>query len=133
VWVFRTDDCLSCQAVDYPVRRVQSKFGAGVPFVAVHVGQTSEREIPRAFFSARRIRVDRLVEISPDQWAAEFPGTVLPSLFVIKNADIYWSSTFFGRAGAKKIVLDTLVEAVASGRMAPDTFNLRRARTLPPR
>jgi hypothetical protein len=111
VWVFRTEDCLTCQSADYALRRVQARFGERVPFLAVHVGTLGDSTIPKAFFRARRLRVDRLVTVSPRDFARQHGEAVVPSFLLLSAGTIVWSSARAGNPGvAGSIQLDTLVQ-----------------------
>src|ERR1044071_7202310 len=57
VWLFRPEDCLNCQNIDYSVRRVQQVFGSNVPLVTVHVGHPEDSRIVAGFFRRRRVRI----------------------------------------------------------------------------
>jgi hypothetical protein len=65
IWIFRTEDCLTCQALDYSLRRLQRAHAGEVALVAVHVGHAEHAEIPRAFFANRRLRLDGAAEMTP--------------------------------------------------------------------
>ena len=111
VWVFRTDDCLSCQSFDYAVRRLQATYGDSVPFVAVHVGDAAREQVPRSFFRARRIQVARSVTLSPRRFSRSYRETGLPALLVVRGSTVAWSSSLpSGVASAAQ--LDSLVQEV---------------------
>lgn len=111
VWVFRTADCLSCQSFDYAVRRLQAVYGDSLSLVAVHVGETARAQVPRSFFRARRIQVDRTVTLSPRQFEGRYGNTALPALLVVRGSTVAWSSTLpAGVANAAQ--LDSLVRQV---------------------
>jgi hypothetical protein len=92
VWVFRTRDCMTCQSFDYTIRRLQAIYRDSVPFAAVHVGTKAEASVPEAFFTSRRIKVSRSSRHSPREFDRRFPGAALPSLLVVREGRIVWSS-----------------------------------------
>jgi hypothetical protein len=111
VWVFRTDDCLTCQSFDYAVRRLQATYGDSLPFVAVHVGDAARERVPRSFFRARRIQVARSVTLSPRRFRRSHRETGLPALLVVRGSTVAWSSALpAGVANAGQ--LDSLVQDV---------------------
>lgn len=111
VWVFRTADCLSCQSFDYAVRRLQAAYGDSLPLVAVHVGEAARAQVPRSFFKARRVQVDRTVTLPPRRFEERYGGTALPALLVVRGNTVAWSSTL--PAGvADAVQLDSLVRHV---------------------
>jgi len=112
LWAFRTEDCLSCMAVDYDVRRVQARFGPAVPIVALHVGSEGEAAVPEAYFRARRVRIDRTVRVSPGELRKRYPGAVLPALYLVRGRAVVWSTA---SRGGSRILLDTLVARVREG------------------
>ena len=126
LWAFRTEDCLSCMAVDYDVRRVQARFGPAVPLIALHVGSKGESAIPRAYFRTRRVRVDRAVTLPPGEFRARYPGVVLPALYLLQGRRIAWSTASPPGTRVAPIQLDTLVRRLRQG--LPPT-----AGTQPPR
>lgn len=110
VWLFRTADCLTCQSLDYAVRRIQARAEAP-PFVAVHVGRHDQEEVPRHFFRSRRIRVASLVTVSPREFRAAAGETPLPALLVTSGRRVAWTSALpQGVATAEQ--LDSLVRDV---------------------
>jgi hypothetical protein len=115
LWVFRTEDCLSCMAVDYDVRRVQARFGTAVPLIALHVGHPEQAAIPRAYFRARRLRVDRAVTLPPREFSARYPASPLPALYLLQGRRVVWSTAPRPGARAAPVRLDTLVERLRSG------------------
>ena len=111
VWVFRTADCLSCQAFDYAVRRLQATYDDSLPLVAVPVGQTSRDQVPRSFFRARRIRISRTITLSPRQFSRRYGDSGLPALLVVRGSTVVWSSALpAGVANATQ--LDSLIQHV---------------------
>lgn len=110
LWAFRTEDCLSCMGVDYDVRRVQARFGRSVPVIAIHVGSEEQSAIPRAYFRARRLRVDRTVTVAPGEFGERYPGTSLPALYLLQGRRIVWSTSSSGSTRATPVRLDSLVE-----------------------
>ena len=110
VWVFRTDDCLTCQAADYPLRQVQARFGDQVPLVAVHVGAEADSTIPNAFMRTRRLRTAERFTVSPRAFRRAHGDAALPTVVLVKGDTIVWTSTIrAGNAGAGPVELDTVV------------------------
>lgn len=112
VWVFRTADCLQCQGLDYPLRRLQASHGGVVPLVAVHVGAEADTALVRAFFAQRRLRVARLVTLSPRRFRRAFPGAELPALYLVRGGEVAWTSTARPVPGAGPVRLDSVVSAL---------------------
>lgn len=115
VWVFRTADCLTCQTMDYSVRRVQASFGSAVPLVAVHIGAAADSLLPRSFFLQKRLTVSRTVTMSSRDFARKYSETDLPVIYVVKDGGIAWSSTSRGRPAGARIPLDSLVGSLQDG------------------
>lgn len=114
LWVFRTEDCLTCQNMDYPVRKVQSSFGPSVPLFAVHVGSEEQAAIPQSFFRTRRLRVEQSVNVPLRDFRNEFGDVALPALYVVKGRRILWSSVSDSAGPSGAVQLDTLVRRLQS-------------------
>lgn len=111
VWLFRTDDCLTCQSFDYAVRRLQAIYGDSVPFVAVHIGDASREQVPRSFFRSRRISVARLITVPPRSFRRSDREGKLPALLVVHGRRVVWTSTLpQGVATAAQV--DSIVRSV---------------------
>jgi hypothetical protein len=91
-WVFRTEDCLSCDSFDYAVRRSQAALPEAVPLVAVHVGSPSAEQVARSFFAGRRIRVDRYVTVSPHRFRRLAGPSALPAVVLVREGRVAWTS-----------------------------------------
>lgn len=109
MWVFRSEDCLSCPDVDYPLRRLQARFGAEVPFVAVHVGGRHRDTLAASFFRQRRVAVRRAVTVDPRDFRRAFGDAPLPALYVVHAGEVRWTSAAQGTGPYRTIQLDTLV------------------------
>lgn len=98
VWLFRTDDCLTCQRFDLTVRRANEALGADIPFVGIHLGDEKDERIARQFFISRRIHAD--VRTMP---LSMFSGTQhmdsLPIFLIVKDSIVKWSSIGKGGPG----------------------------------
>jgi hypothetical protein len=94
LWVFRTEDCLSCQALDYELRRVQRRYGHRIPLVAVHIGGAKHESVARAFLTTRRVQAS-LVTVPPSEYRRLFGESVLPSVHVVQEGRIAWSAEIF--------------------------------------
>lgn len=92
VWVFRTSDCLSCQSIDYIVRRLYAAHGDSLPIMAVHVGDEAGRVLVDRFLTSRRVALDAVVTVPPREFAARFAATALPVLLVVDDGVVRWSS-----------------------------------------
>lgn len=92
-WLFRTEDCLSCDSFDYAVRRSQASLPLAVPLVAVHVGSVGDEQVPRSFFAARRIRVDRHLTVTPREFRRMAGASALPAVVLVKEGRIAWTSS----------------------------------------
>lgn len=112
LWVFRSEDCLGCPDVDYPLRRVQARFGEEVPFVAVHVGGRHRDTLAASFFRQRRVAVRRALTIDPRDFRREFGDPPLPALYVIRGGKVRWTSGGQGTESYRTVQLDTLVMGV---------------------
>lgn len=94
LWLFRTEDCLSCQALDYEFRRVQRRYGAGVPLVAIHVGRDGDAGVARTFLRTRRVNA-RVVTVAPFEYERSPAPSRLPSVHVVNGRRIVWSAEIF--------------------------------------
>jgi len=112
VWLFRTEDCLTCQVMDYQMRRVQAQFGEAIPLVAVHVGVEADSTVPQAFFARTRLRVSRQVMITPREYERNFTKAEVPSIYLVHNGRIAWSSSDRSNAQKGTVRLDTLLRIV---------------------
>lgn len=92
VWVFRTKDCLSCQALDYSLRRLQRTYNDRVALVAVHVGRDADAGVPAAFFASRRLHTAVAVDVSPRRFRRRYGDVTLPVLLLARGDTIAWSS-----------------------------------------
>lgn len=118
VWVVRTEDCLTCQEVDYALRRVQARFGGDVPLLVVHVGRARSETIPREFLRSRRVDAAFLT-LSPGAFARRFGDPVVPALHVVDGGVIAWSSADLRSRGALRVPLDSLVAGFRRGAGLP--------------
>ena len=113
VWVFRTADCLSCQSIDYVVRRLNAAHGDSLRVLAIHIGDQAGRSVVDRFVTTRRVALDGLVTISPREFSRHFRSTALPALLVVGGDRVEWSSAIpRGVAGLAQI--DSVVRAVRS-------------------
>lgn len=92
VWIFRTDDCLSCEAMDYSLRRLQRAYGDRVGLIAVHVGREADAGIPAAFFASRRLRTAAAVDVPRRTFRRVYGDVSLPVLLLVRGDTIAWSS-----------------------------------------
>lgn len=92
IWIFRTEDCLTCQALDYSLRRLQRAHAGEVSLVAVHVGRHEDAGIPQAFFTSRRLKLSTMAEVSPRAFRRRYGDAVLPVLLLARGDSIVWSS-----------------------------------------
>jgi hypothetical protein len=92
IWIFRTEDCLTCQALDYSLRRLQRAHAGEVSLVAVHVGRHKDAGIPQAFFTSRRLKLSTMAEVSPRAFRRRYGDAVLPVLLLAREDSIVWSS-----------------------------------------
>ena len=105
VWVFRTQDCLSCQSYDYLIRRAQQRSLGRLAVSAIHVGWEADSLIPRSLFDHARIAAE-IVHLPPRDYEELWPGRDPPNLFLVHNGRVVWD----------------LEEEVARGRAADSTF-----------
>jgi hypothetical protein len=115
VWVFRPEDCLSCPDVDYPLRRLQARHGAAVPFVAVHVGGRHRDTLAASFFRQRRVAVRRALTVDPRDFRREFGEPPLPALYVVRDGKVRWASAGQGTGSYRTVRLDTLIHGLLAG------------------
>lgn len=115
VWVFRTEDCLSCQALDYSLRRLQRTRGADVSLVAVHVGRASDGGIPAAFFASRRLDLAARTDVSPRRFRRAYGDVTLPVLLLVRGDTIAWSSAAPGEPRLTPARIDSLFASRLAG------------------
>jgi hypothetical protein len=113
VWVFKTQDCLSCEAFDFTLRRLQRTYGRTVPLGTVHVGHAEHANIPRDFFTARRVAVAAETRISPGDFRRDYGEVTLPALLAVRGGRIVWSSAVAGPEPLTEARLDTLLRGFA--------------------
>lgn len=110
-WVFETRDCLDYQSFDYPLRRVQARYGEEVPFVAVHVGLPEDSVKALNFFRERRLSA-QLVNVDPRERGARREAVVadwpLPALYVVHEGRIAWVAGKTWQLGAR-LPVDSIV------------------------
>lgn len=109
VWVFRTEDCLSCQALDYSLRRLQRTRGADVSLVAVHVGRESDSGIAAAFFASRRLALAARTDVSPRRFRRAYGEVTMPVLLLVRGDTIAWSSAAPGEPRLTPARIDSLL------------------------
>ncbi|HEX8391924.1 MAG TPA: hypothetical protein VF665_06130 [Longimicrobium sp.] len=124
-WVFRTNDCLTCQNLDYQVRRVQRRFGGRLHFVAVHVGSPRDESIPRAYLRERRVRAE-LRTVSSAEMRRVLPDGAIPAIYLADGALIRWHTRLADDPEKVALRLDhALNELAAPARAkAADSANL---------
>lgn len=115
VWIFRTDDCLSCQAMDYSLRRLQGAYGRRVALVAVHVGREADAGIPAAFFASRRLQTAAAVDVSPRTLRRVYGDVSLPVLLLVRGDTIAWSSVTPGEPRLTPERIDSVFAAALGG------------------
>ncbi len=128
IWVFRTEDCLSCEALDYSLRRLQRAHAGTVALVAVHVGAPEHASIAQAFFASRRLALDRMGEISPREFRGRYGDLTLPLLLLARGDTIIWSSASPGQPRLTVEGIDSLFNSRLT-----DERDLRRQGTRTPR
>lgn len=109
VWVFRTEDCLSCIALDYPLRRL-GRSRTDVALVTVHVGRPEDAEIPRAYLASRRLEPAATVELTPRQFRRRFGDANLPMLLLAHRDTILWSNAEPGQGPITLPGIDSLFD-----------------------
>lgn len=105
VWVFRTQDCLSCQSFDFLIRRAQQRSSGKLSVSAIHVGREADSLIPRSFLDHARIAAE-IIHLPPTVYEEYWPGRQPPNLFLVENGHVVWD----------------LNEEAALGRAADSTF-----------
>lgn len=111
VWVFRTADCLSCQSIDYVVRRLSAAHGDSLRVLAIHIGDQAGRSVVDRFIAGRRVGLDGLITISPREFSRHFRSTALPALLVVGGDRVEWSSAI-PQGVAELAQIDSVVRAV---------------------
>jgi hypothetical protein len=92
LWLFRTADCLSCEELDFAVRRVNAAMPQ-MPVLALHVGTQKERRLVERFLVERRVLVESLVTLSPREFQRTYGSPVLPALLIHEGGKVVWMST----------------------------------------
>jgi hypothetical protein len=118
IWVFRTEDCLTCQALDYSLRRLQRSHAVDVSLVAVHVGRREHAGIPRAFFASRRLVPAAAVDVSPRAFRRRYGDATLPVLLLARGDSILWSSANPGQRRLSLEGIDSVFSTYLAGRQA---------------
>jgi hypothetical protein len=86
-WVFRAEDCLTCQNFQGELRHILGVHGSQVNFVAVHVGEKADTLLATAFF--HRERLDPvLVNLAANEYRKLFGAMPLPALYVVVNSKL---------------------------------------------
>jgi hypothetical protein len=111
VWVFRTADCLSCQSIDYVVRRLTAAHGDSLRVLAIHIGDEAGRSVVDRFITSRRVALDALTTVSPREFSRHFRSTALPALLVVQGDRVEWSSAI-PQGVAELTQIDSVVRAV---------------------
>lgn len=110
VWVFRTNDCLTCQSLDYSIRRMQ-RVHREVPLTTVHVGKVADAEIPRAFFRNRRLAAASAVDVPPGEFRRTYGDVTFPVLLIRRGDRITWSSAGGSQPRLTEQTIDSLFNA----------------------
>lgn len=84
-WVFRTEDCLSCQGWSWAFRRIQQKYAEQVKLYALHVGD--DVSAVDEFFRRERL-AGSLVHLRPREYRRVFGSTALPALYLLKGETV---------------------------------------------
>lgn len=114
VWLFRTEDCLGCQTVDYPLRRLNAELGGSVPILAVQVGSAEDSVLANGFFHEHRVPVNTLLSVDPRSRAGSkiSHGWLIPALYVVEQGRLAWAanrdSTIGAHLGLVDVVRSTL-------------------------
>lgn len=77
VWVFRSQDCLSCQSTDFILRKAQRVTAGRLSITAIHVGWEGDSLVARSFLEKARL-VANVVHLSPKSYASYWPGKTPP-------------------------------------------------------
>lgn len=89
VWVVRTRDCLTCQDLDYALRRAQVTYGSTLPLVVVHLGRPVNESVPRAYLRDRRVLAS-FTSVSPRVFSPNDEDGSIPALLLVRNDTIVW-------------------------------------------
>lgn len=83
-WVFRAEDCLSCQAFPGEIRRVLKDHVGSIRFAAVQVGEPDDTAVTNAFFRREQLN-PHYIQMSPAAYRATFGILPLPAIYVVVN------------------------------------------------
>lgn len=83
-WVFRAEDCLTCQAFPIEIRKILDKHGAAVRFAAIQVGEAADTAIASAFFRRERLS-PHYRQMERSGYRALFGDLPVPAIFVTIN------------------------------------------------
>lgn len=97
-WVFRTEDCLTCQAFPAEIRRALKEHGESIRFAAIQVGAPGDTTVAKAFFERERLN-PRYVQVRSNDYRATFGDLPLPAIYVIVNGRLV-RAEFGDHAGA---------------------------------
>lgn len=112
-WVFRTADCLTCQNLDFEVRRVQRRLGERVRVVVVHVGAERDEAIPRAYLRERRVRAE-LRTVPAALHRRILPDTAIPAVYLADHGVIRWHTRLSDNPDQVSTRLDRALAALAA-------------------
>jgi hypothetical protein len=117
MWVFRTADCLSCEELDFALRRLKATL-PDVEIRALHVGTSQERRLVERFLTGRRVGVQSTVTVSPREFQRAYGATALPAILIHSGGEVVWVST---RAGVpmQPATLDSLIRRIVGGKPLP--------------
>lgn len=94
VWMATAEDCFSCQAFDYQVRRLQEEFGEALAFTLVHVGPPNDSTVPLNFLRDRRVRIDHVVSLTHAELRATGKASwYLPGLYAVSAGRVVWAAS----------------------------------------
>lgn len=115
VWVFRSQDCLSCQSTDFFLRKAQRITAGRLSITAIHVGWDDDSLVARSFLEKARL-VANVVHLSPTTYASYWPGKTPPHLLLLKDRRVVWDQEGENPAQADSTfwsAVSVLVEGVA--------------------
>ena len=112
VWLFRTEDGLACESLDFSLRRLQRAYGGTIVLGVVHVGHEEHASIPRAFLRSRRISPAAEMRIEPGEFRRAYGDVLLPALIAVRDGRITWSSAAASEP-LTPVALDSLLGAFA--------------------
>lgn len=91
VWLFETEDCLSCQAINVPVRRAEIRLERDIPIFAFHVGHPADSAYIKGFLRKNRLQAVVTHVVPNDANVLGIGDT--PRLLMISRGAVVWADS----------------------------------------